>query len=170
MFSKSWLAAIGLALLAPAIVASPPPQEPQGGGANAGAPSPPQRAPTTFDRFAGRLKLDKKTQLPAVQQAFAEAQKDSAPVGQQMLQIRQQLVTAALANKPEETKAGLEAYTAAAATMAGIEARAFAKVYAMLEPDQRSRTPEAFALMAGMFQPSAPRAGRRSGQRGADER
>jgi hypothetical protein len=172
MFSKPLLTAVAVALLARAIVASPPPQEPQGGGGreNAGAPSVPQGALTPYGRFAGPLKLDKKAQAPAVQQTLADAQKEAAPVGQQMLQLRQQLVNAALANKAEETKAALTAYTAAAATMAGIEARAFAKVYAMLEPDQQSRAPQAFALMAGLFQPTTPRAGGRSGQRGGGER
>src|SRR5438132_14414436 len=62
-------------------------------------------------------------------------------------------------------KAAVDAYAAAAAKMAGVEARAFASVYATLKPNQQSNAPQAFALMAGMFQPAPPRAGGR-GQRG----
>ena len=83
-----------------------------------------------------------------------------------LLQLRQQMVNVALAGKPDdEMKPVVEAYTAAAAQMAGIEARAFAKIYATLKPDQQSRAGQAFALMAGIFQPAAPRGPGGRGQR-----
>jgi hypothetical protein len=44
--------------------------------------------------------------------------------------------------------------------MAALEAKAFASVYELLEPKQQPKAVEAFALMAGLFQPSAPRGGR----------
>ena len=42
-------------------------------------------------------------------------------------------------------------YAAAAAQMTKIEADAFAKIYAMLKPNQQAKAEQAFELMAGMF-------------------
>ena len=124
---------------------------------------------TAIQQIADRLKLDQKTQLPALEQIAAEARKDAAPIAQQMIQLRQQIVNLELSKKPPELKTAVDAYASAAQQMAGIEARAFAKIYAILKPSQRSNATQAFALMAGMFQPSMSAAGGR-GRRGGDGR
>jgi hypothetical protein len=122
---------------------------------------------TALQLFAEKLKLDAKTQVPAVEEILSGAAKEAGPVGQQMLQLRQQLVNLDLAKKAdEEKKPVVAAYADAAAKMAGIEARAFARVYAMLKPNQQSGAAQAFAIMAGIFQPAAPRPGAARGQRG----
>lgn len=143
MFSKSILSAILAASVTLAALA-------QGGGGPL----------TPLQEFAGRLRLDEKTQLPAVQQLFADAAKEAAPVAQEMLELRQKLVNVELAGS--DTAPILEAYAAAAARMTGLETRVFQQVYALLKPAQQSRAPEAFAMMAGFFQ-SAPGRGRRGG-------
>jgi hypothetical protein len=125
---------------------------------------------TVYEQVADRLKLDSKSQAPAARQVFGDALEEAGPAGQRMLVLRQQMVNLALANKPDDMKPVTDAYAVAAAQMAGIEARAFAKVYASLKPNQRSSAPQAFALMAGMFQPpaaggSAARGGQRGGGR-----
>jgi hypothetical protein len=119
---------------------------------------------TPVQQIADRLKLDPKTQLPAFEQIVSEAMKEAAPVGQEMLQLRQQIVNLELAKKVPEMQAAVDAYAAAAQKMTGIEARAFAKVYATLKPTQQSNASQAFALMAGIFQPSMSGGGR--GRRG----
>jgi len=127
------------------------------------------QARTLGQQFADRLKLDAKTQAPEVERILSDGARDAAPIGQQMLQIRQQLVNATLAKKTDDEKKPLvEAYAAAAAKMAGIETAAFTKIYALLKPNQQSSAPQAFAIMAGMFQPAAPRAGGR-GPRGGGQ-
>ena len=115
---------------------------------------------TPLQDFADKLRLDKNTQLPAVQQLFAEAAKEAAPIAQEMIELRQQLVNLELGNRSAETKAVLEAYANAAARMTGLETRVFQQVYATLKPFQQSRADEAFALMAGFFQFSGGRGGR----------
>ncbi len=174
MSSKSVLAVIAAAMLAPVPFARLAAQEPGGTGpVGMGLPEPdaPARAalgpPTLFQQFVGRLKLDKKTQLPAVEQIFSQALKEAGPVGEQMIQLRLQLVNATLANKPEDLESVRDGYMLAAARMTAIEVGAFAKVYAMLKPDQQSRSPEAFAIIAGVFQPPAPRAAGARGRQGA---
>jgi hypothetical protein len=148
-------------------------QEPQSGlgREDTGAPPVDRSQPTPFQQFVSKLKLDARTQVPAVERVFAAASEEAAPVGQLLLQLRQQMVNVSLAKKPDEMQPVVDAYTAAAARMAGIEARAFAKVYATLRPDQQPRAAQAFAIMAGIFQPAAPRGpGPGGGQRGGGER
>ena len=137
------------------------------GSDDTGAPGIGLQQRTRFEQFADRLKLDSKTQIPAVDQILSDSAREAAPIGQQMLQLRQQLVNLGLENKPADMKPVVGEYAVAAAKMAGIEARAFAKVYAMLKPNQQSSASQAFAIMAGMFQPAAPRGrgGRGGGQR-----
>jgi hypothetical protein len=125
------------------------------------------RALTPFEQFAGKLKIDLKTQAPTVEQIFAAGAKEAEPVAQQLIQLRQRLVNAELNGKADDVKPALDAYTAAAARMAGIEADVFAKVVASLTPAQQARPADgfeqAFAIMAGFFQQATPRGGGRAG-------
>jgi hypothetical protein len=167
MSLKVLLAAVAHAVVAPSMLAlaapqsAPLPRESTGEERTMAVERPQQRTPS--QQFADRLKLDARTQVPAAEQILSEANKEAAPIGQQMLQLRQQLVNLVLANRAEEMKPVIDAYTAAAAQMTGIEARAFAKVYATLKPNQQSNAAQAFAIIAGMFQPSPPPRGQRSG-------
>jgi hypothetical protein len=113
-----------------------------------------------------RLKLDDKTQAPEVRLLLMDASRDAAPLGQKMLELRQRLVNLEMQKKSDEIPQAIDAYTAAAAEMAAIEARTFTKIYALLKPNQQANAPQAFAIMAGMFQPSPTRGGGRGGQRG----
>jgi hypothetical protein len=94
-----------------------------------------------------------------------DASREAAPIAQKMLELRQRLINLELQKKPEEIAPAVEAYAAAAAEMAAIEARTFAKIYALLKPNQQQNAAQAFAIMGGMFQPSPPRGG--GGGRGA---
>lgn len=126
--------------------------------------------PLPGEKMIDRLKLDDKTQAPEVRLVLMDASREAAPVGQKMLELRQRLVNLELQNKPDEIAAATDAYAAAATEMAGIEARAFAKIYSVLKPNQQVNAPPAFAIMAGMFQPSAGRGGGgRGGQRGGGQ-
>jgi hypothetical protein len=115
------------------------------------------RPPTRFEQFIGKLKMDPKTQGPLVTAMLEEASKDASPIGQEMAKLQNDLVNAILLNKPEtEIKAIVDAYTVAAAKMTGLEARTFAKVYALLKPNQQGGAVQAFDLMAGWLQPPPP--------------
>ena len=171
MFNRSVLTVPVVLALVSTIFASPVPQNAPissgMGSDDTGAPRIGLQQRTRFEQFADRLKLDSKTQIPAVDQILSDSAREAAPIGQQMLQLRQQLVNLGLENKPADMKPVVGEYAVAAAKMAGIEARAFAKVYATLKPNQQSSASQAFAIMAGMFQPAAPRGrgGRGGGQR-----
>ena len=174
MFARSALIALAPVVLVATLFALTVPQNAPissgMGSDDTGAPRIGLQQRTPDEQFADRLKLDSKTQIPAVGQILSDAAREAAPIGQQMLQLRQQLVNLALENKPADMKPVVDAYAVAAAKMAGIEARAFAKVYATLKPNQQSSASQAFAIMAGMFQPPAPRGPGGRGGRGGGQR
>ena len=152
-----------------ALAAAPVAQDDGGGGGGGGAFGGAEaggsvRPLTRFEQFTGKLKIDNRTQAPEVSAILQAAAAEGAPVGQQMAQLQNQLVNAILAQRSEaEITQIVEAYTEAAARMTGIEAAAFAKIYAMLRPNQQGDATEAFALMAGWFQPAALGAGAQGG-------
>jgi hypothetical protein len=111
--------------------------------------------PTQGELFASRLRLDGKTQAPIVQQVLSAAQKEAEPVTAQMLQLREQMLNFALAGKTAELKAAGDQYAAAAAAMAGIEAKAFARIHETLRDNQKPRAAESFAILGGVFLPPA---------------
>jgi hypothetical protein len=136
-----------------------------GGAGGSGLPSNINAPRTIPQQFASKLKLDRE-QSPAVDQILTAAAAEAAPHAQEMLQLRQRLLNAARANRADEVKAAQAAYAAAAAKVAALEASAFAKVYALLKPNQQKEAPEAFALIAGLFSTPAPAGGARGGMRG----
>jgi hypothetical protein len=121
-----------------------------GGGGQSGLPSDINAPRTIPQQFASKLKLDK-TQAPAVDQILTAAANQAAPAAAQMLQNRQRMLNALHANNADEAKAAQDAYAASATDIARIEAAAFAKVYALLKPNQQKEAPQAFALLAGLF-------------------
>jgi len=73
----------------------------------------------------------------------------------------------------DEVKKMLDEYAAVSATMTGIEADVFAKIYALLKPNQQSKAPQAFELLAGMFDGGGMQGGGgrgRGGQGGGEGR
>jgi len=140
------------------------------GNDDTGAPKLSLQEPLPGEKMIDRLKLDDKTQAPEVRLLLMDASRDATPVSQRLMDARLRLANLALQNKVDEMPAATEAYAAAATEMAGIEARAFTKIYAMLKPNQQANAAPAFAIMAGIFQGGPGRgAGGRSGQRGGGQ-
>jgi hypothetical protein len=46
------------------------------------------RALTPFEQFAGKLKIDIKTQGAAIEEIFADGAKEAGPVATQLIQLR----------------------------------------------------------------------------------
>jgi hypothetical protein len=137
------------------------------GNEETGAPKLSLSEPLPGEKMIDRLKLDDKTQAPEVRLLLMDASRDAIPVAQKLLDIRVRLGNLAIQNKVDAMPPETDAYAAAAAEMAAIEARTFAKIYAMLKPNQQANAPQAFATMAGMFQPPPGRG--RGGQRGGGQ-
>ncbi len=137
------------------------------GNDDTGAPKLSLAEPLPGEKMIDRLKLDDKTQAPEVRLLLMDASRDAMPVAQKLLDIRVRLGNLAIQNKVDAMPPETDAYAAAATEMAAIEARTFAKIYAMLKPNQQANAPLAFATMAGIFQPPPGRG--RGGPRGGGQ-
>lgn len=163
------LAGVTAAMIGQPLAATPAPQKGGGGITGAGGVESSvmgdegARPMTPFEEFADKLKLDQKTQAPAVRELFNAAASNAAPIGVELLQLRQQLLNVERKGQTSEAKPLMDAITAASAKMARIEATTFVKVYGLLKPNQQAKAPQAFAQMAGFFQ-STPNAGGRGGR------
>lgn len=128
----------------------------QGGGMGGGSSD-----PTPFEQFVSKLKLDEKKQLPEVEKIFTAAATEAAPISQELIRVRAQMVAAA--DNPAELAKAEAAFTAASARMVAAELKAFKQVQALLKPDQLAKSGDAFVLMAGLFNPPTSRGGRSRG-------
>jgi hypothetical protein len=119
------------------------------GDQNFGGGLPPSE--NKLDRIGDLLHLNRE-QKKSVQQIFDAAQKEAAPLREQIDASRVGVATAMVNQKPQtEVDQLLTAHGALLAQMTGVELRAFAQVVAMLNEDQRKRLGPLLALMSGMF-------------------
>ena len=132
--------------------------------------------PGRDELLAEKLKLDKDQKLQ-LHDILMAATQETAPLRSQISNARVQLATAIIEAKSDDSiKQAQQAYSSVAAQLAGIEEKTFAKIYAMLKPNQQSRASQGFELLATMFEQPAGRgrgdgAGRGDrGQRGERER
>ena len=140
----------------------------QGGQYFGGGEGPAVRNLTPVEQFLGYMKIDTKTQGPQVTQILNDTATEAAPVGQEMLSLRQRMVNLLLQGQNDQNKPVVAAYAESAAKMTGLEARAFAKVFEIVNPKQQSQVnaTKAFDILSGLFQPAAPRGNRGGGGRG----
>ncbi|HUB82276.1 MAG TPA: hypothetical protein VMB03_25945 [Bryobacteraceae bacterium] len=129
------------------------------GGANIGAA---RAAPkeSKAEQVADRLKLNG-SQKSEFNSILDETQQGAGSIVQQVLKCRQDLANALINGKSGADLAPLnQALADAEFQMTGVEVKAFQKIVALLKPNQMSRVPEAFELMAGIFlQPGRGRGG-----------
>ena len=166
---------IGRLLLIAILVAAPAFAQRGGGGGGGGedpaamSPSVPRsQTQSKAVMFADRLKLDKE-QKAQTEPILNEALKEIGQLRNQMGQTRAQIVNSILNNASQDDVNKLvEAYSTAAAQVTAIEVKAFAKICALLKPNQQSRAPSAFTLLADTLDPpgSTGRGGFGGGRRG----
>ena len=129
--------------------------------------------PSRDQLLAEKLKLDKE-QKQQLHDILMAATQETAPLRSQISNARVQLATAIIENKSEDAvKQAQAAYSNVAAQLAGIEEKTFAKIYAILKPNQQPRASQGFELLATMFEQPAGRGrgdGAERGQRGERER
>src|SRR5215831_15820958 len=95
--------------------------QPGGGGGGGGMGGMRARTPAKFEAFFDKLKLSK-DQKEEVSTLFDDAQKDAAPLREQMMKGRQAIAEAMFAKKSDaEVGKLMEAYTQVSAQMTGIE-------------------------------------------------
>jgi hypothetical protein len=125
-----------------------------GGGGRSGdmgAAMPQVRRLSKQEMLLDKLKLNK-DQKDEATKILSAAMEKAAPARDQLTKGRVVIANAITGKASEEDlKKLLGEYTNVSATMTGIEAEAFGKLYALLKPNQQSKAPQAFELMAGMF-------------------
>jgi hypothetical protein len=137
-----------------------------GGGSETGGGMPQVRRQTKAEMLFDKLKLNKEQREEAVT-ILSAAMEKAAPVRDQINKGRMVIANAITGKASEEDiKNLLGQFTAVNAQMTGIEAEAFGKLYATLKPNQQSKAPQAFELMAGMFAGGGMQGGGGGGGRG----
>jgi Spy/CpxP family protein refolding chaperone len=96
------------------------------------------------------LKLTKE-QKKDVKSLMDEAQKEAAPLKDQIAKSRAQLAAAIEAGKQDDIDKAVKSHSELEAQMAAIEMKAFAGIYKMLDADQRQRSRTVFTIMPGIF-------------------
>jgi hypothetical protein len=113
------------------------------------------REETLFDK----LKLNKEQREEAAK-ILSAAMEKAAPTRDRLTKGRIAIANAITGKTgDDDLKALLDEYTAVNATVTGIEAEAFGKLYALLNPNQQSKAPQTFELMTGMFAAGGPGGG-----------
>ena len=118
-----------------------------------------------LELFEEKLKLNKE-QREEVQTAYSATMEKSAPLRDIITKGRQVIVNAILAGKSDDVNKMFGEYATVCAQMTAAEAEFFSKVYAVLKPNQQSRAPAAFELVAGMFAGGGMGAGMGAGMGG----
>lgn len=121
----------------------------RGGDMGAEMPMPRQLSP--LDRMEGILKLNK-DQKKQVKTVMDDAQQEAAPVREQIAKIEEDIGEAIVeAKSQEEIDKATNAFGTQRAQMAGIEMRAFAKIYQILDKEQQPNAGPVFFMMQGIF-------------------
>jgi hypothetical protein len=151
-----YLKMISIGILASGILVTPVFAQRGGGGGGGknsgqGIPTIPFAGGTRFDRMAEALKLNKE-QKKEVKATLDDAQKQAAPIHDQMMKGRDAIAEAVAGGKSQdEINQLVNANAALEARIAGIELKAFAAIYKGLDSDQQTRTASVFMMMKGLF-------------------
>ena len=123
-----------------------------------------RRPQSPQEKLLDKLKLNKDQREEATK-ILAAANEQAAPT-RELLNKGRTVIANHITGKGSEDdlKKIMAEYTAIDATMVGIEADAFAKICALLKPNQRAKAAPAFELMAGMFSGIRPASGTGMGQ------
>jgi len=123
----------------------------QRGGGGEGMSGMPMYVANRLDTITQALQLSK-DQKKIVKTTFDEAQKEAAPVREQIAKSHGAIGAAVQAGKSqEEVNSLIAGHTALEARMAHIEMKAFAKVYLQLDKAQQGNSQFLFQMMKGMF-------------------
>ena len=145
MFFKLLLAGILAASLASA-------QRGGGGkGAGSGPIMPMNSTPDKLGIITDTFKLTK-DQRKLVKTVLDEGQKEAAPLRDEVAKSRQVIGEAVSAGKSQdEIDKLVKSHAGAASQMAGIEMRAFARIFKELDKEQQPRAQVLFQMMNGIF-------------------
>jgi Spy/CpxP family protein refolding chaperone len=122
-----------------------------GSGGEMGGGMPQARRLSKTEMLFDKLKLNKEQKEEAAT-IISAAMEKAAPT-RDLLNKGRMIIANTITGKgsEDEIKKLFGEYVSVSADMTRIEAEAFSKLYALLKPNQQSKAPQAFELMAGMF-------------------
>lgn len=122
----------------------------RGGGGGGNAPNI-GFGTSRMDRISDALKLTK-DQKKELKSTFDDAQKEAAPIHEQMVKSHLAIAEAVAAGKSQQDMTpALGSHGTLESQMAEIELKAFAKVFKGLDAEQQARSAVLFAMMKGLF-------------------
>ncbi len=121
-----------------------------GGNAGGGGIQMMPAAKNHLERMTEALQLSKE-QKKDVKSLMDEAQKEAAPLKDQMVKSRGQIEASIAAGKQDDIDKAVKSHADLEAQMATIEMKAFAGIYKLLEADQRQKSRAVFVMMPGIF-------------------
>jgi Spy/CpxP family protein refolding chaperone len=125
-----------------------------GGGGGRGGMSVPSigpSRPSRLDTWTGVLKLSK-DQKKEVKSIMDEGQKQASQLRDQLTKGRDRIAEAvASGQSQEEINQAVKSYSEMEGQMARIELDAFAKIYKLLDSEQKPKSGVVFQMMAGVF-------------------
>ena len=103
-----------------------------------------------MEQMTDLLQLSKE-QKKDIKTLMDDAQKEAAPLREQMLKGRAQIATAIQGGKQDEIDGAVKSYSQIDAQMSAIEMKAFAGIYKALDAEQKQKARNVFMLMTGIF-------------------
>lgn len=105
-----------------------------------------------LDQFAEKLKLNKEQRAEA-ETILDAAREEMGPAQQKLLEARRNLAAALIGGRSSDAVDKLtKTYTSLSAQTKAMEAKAFAKICALLKPNQQSKAVQNFGLMAQLVE------------------
>jgi hypothetical protein len=109
--------------------------------------------------FGGKNRLElmttmlqlSKEQKKDVKTLMDETQKEATPVKDELAKSRVQLAAAVESGKQEDIDKAVASDSQVEAKMTALEMKAFAGIYKVLDPDQRTKSRGLFVMMPGIF-------------------
>jgi hypothetical protein len=121
------------------------------GGGSAPMSIPMDSTPNRLEMLTNTFKLSK-DQKKLVKIVLDEGQKEAAPLRDEVVKSRQAIGAAISAGKSQdEIDKLVKSHADIESQMAGIEMRAFAKIFKELDKDQQPRAQVLFQMMPGIF-------------------
>jgi hypothetical protein len=122
-----------------------------GRGASTGPLIPMGTQPDKLTLLTDTLKLNK-DQKKLVKTVLDESQKDATPLRDEAIKNRQAIGEAVSAGKSQdEIDQLVKSHAAIESQMAGVEMKAFARIYQELDKDQQPKAQVLFQMMSGIF-------------------
>jgi hypothetical protein len=103
-----------------------------------------------LDMLEKALSLNK-DQRKDVKNVMDEAQKEAAPLHEQLVKGRAEVAAAVESGKADGVDQAVKSYAELQTKMAAIELKAFAQIFKGLDSDQQQKTRDVFPMMGGVF-------------------